>query len=229
MADLGIRQYISMESCPFLCNSFSTNTSFCLTWRCSDLKKAKDLKVEIRRHRRKIDSIIYIAQFMYRASEGPMKPIQFDLTDNQFFNLPLIVNLFEANQLAWVWRSLLLTFYEHMWEDLPLVVPLMAELQRKAFIRGIIKDPSYTIEICELRNQIYLQYTFDLDFKETRPLRYIPLIPTLRERAKFADSVRPEKLWDKSQFWKDHTERVEEAWENLTPAERAAFEQNLTL
>ena len=94
------------------------------------MKKAKDLKVEIRRHRRKIDSIIYIAQFMYRASEGPIKPIQFDLTDNQFFNLPLIVNLFEANQLAWVWRSLLLTFYEHMWS--PTCGPLNGRASTKS-------------------------------------------------------------------------------------------------
>ena len=69
----------------------------------------------------------------------------------------------------------------------------------------------------------------DLDFHQSRPLRYIPLIPNLSDRAKFADTIRPETLWDKNQFWSDHTERVREAWDELTPAEQTAFEQNLTL
>ena len=70
---------------------------------------------------------------------------------------------------------------------------------------------------------------FDFNIFQSRPRSYIPLIPTPATRAAFAGSVRPDPVWDREQFWKDHLNRVEEVWEDLTPAEQEAFTRHLKL
>ena len=218
-----------MEEFDTLYEIFSTNTSFCLTWKCQGIQDAKTKKIQLRRHKRKVDAIIYISQFARKAAEGPIYPIKFDFRSEHFFNSPQIVNLFTPNQTSWTWLTLMQELFINIWTELPLIDPMLIEIQQKAFLFGILNEPSYLIEICDFEGSIFLRYNFDLDFYKSKPARFVPLIPTIRERARFAGSTRPEFLWDKDKFWNDHTERVRQVWDDLTPAERTAFEQNLTL
>ena len=229
MTDPVIRQYIYLDEFDQLFEHFSTNTSLCLMLKTTTLQEAQMRKKEIRKNLKTLNCLIYVAHFAARARSGPIRPVHFNFEDEQFFSTPFVVNLFCPGQLAWTWLSLMRELYDHLWSTPPKVEPLLCEIQQKAFTRGILSEPSYLIEIRQIDNSICLCYNFDLDFSKSKPLRFIPLIPTLKDRAQFANRLRPEILWDKEKFWADHVERVGQVWDELTPAEQKAFTENLTL